>query len=93
MNTIQRVQRIVSSSSYNIRKPPHYLRHVHTLQISKGSNEEKITSDVKELCNRGIKPWKVIPEQNGLEREFRFKSFKTTWVRSLTESYTFIYIL
>jgi hypothetical protein len=49
---------------------------------SRGENTEELTSQTTALVDSGR--WKLWDNGKGLERQFRFKTFKATWVCLLT---------
>ena len=49
-----------------------------TFSISKGEDTEKVTADANDLVGNGR--WTVTDEGRGIERVFKFKTFKATWV-------------
>jgi 4a-hydroxytetrahydrobiopterin dehydratase len=50
-------------------------------QFSAGEDEEQLSRDATALVTEGQGRWKVTDDNRGLERTFRFKTFKATWVR------------
>ncbi|KAI5257114.1 transcriptional coactivator/pterin dehydratase [Aureobasidium subglaciale] len=48
-------------------------------QYSAGENEEQLGRDATALTTQGGGRWKVTSDSRGLERTFRFKTFKATW--------------
>lgn len=50
------------------------------IHASAGEDEEKLTRNATQLVNPAGR-WNLIENGKGLEREFKFKSFKVTWVR------------
>jgi len=50
-------------------------------QYSAGEDEEQLGRDAAALTTGGQGRWKVTDDNRGLERTFRFKTFKATWVR------------
>ena len=49
-------------------------------QYSAGEDEEQLSRDAAALTTQGGGRWKVTDDSRGLERTFRFKTFKATWV-------------
>jgi hypothetical protein len=49
-------------------------------QFSAGEDEEQLGRDAAALVTEGQGRWKVTDDSRGLERTFRFKTFKATWV-------------
>ncbi|KAI5201596.1 transcriptional coactivator/pterin dehydratase [Aureobasidium subglaciale] len=48
-------------------------------QYSAGENEEQLGRDATALTTQGGRRWKITSDNRGLERTFRFKTFKATW--------------
>jgi hypothetical protein len=55
---------------------------------SRGENTEELTSQATALVDSGR--WKLWDNGKGLERQFRFKTFKATWVCLFTLRSMFI---
>ena len=51
------------------------------ISASEGEDAEQLAKDVTPLVEGGGK-WELLENRRGLRTEFRFKSFKTTWVRT-----------
>jgi 4a-hydroxytetrahydrobiopterin dehydratase len=49
-------------------------------QYSVGEDEEQLGRDATALTTEGGGRWKATNDSRGLERTFRFKTFKATWV-------------
>lgn len=78
-----------SSMSSSSSPPPQddENRNAHArnaIQISPGQeNETQLIADATALLNQeGRRRWKLVQEGKGVQREFLFKTFKGTWVRS-----------
>lgn len=54
---------------------------VEDLSISQGGDPETLVQQATDLVDNG--KWKVCNEGKGLERPFKFKTFKATWVRKI----------
>ena len=52
-------------------------------EYSAGEDEEQLGRNATALTTRGGGRWKVTNDNRGLERTFRFKTFKATWVCEL----------
>jgi hypothetical protein len=50
--------------------------------FSAGEDEVKIANEVSSLLSTHGGRWTLTSEGKGLERSFRFKTFKKTWVRN-----------
>ncbi|KEQ71790.1 transcriptional coactivator/pterin dehydratase [Aureobasidium namibiae CBS 147.97] len=48
-------------------------------QFSAGEDEEQLGRDAASLTTGGQGRWRVTDDNRGLERTFRFKTFKATW--------------
>ncbi|KAG9620340.1 hypothetical protein KCU95_g20101, partial [Aureobasidium melanogenum] len=48
-------------------------------ECSAGENEQQLGRNAIALTTAGGGRWKVTDDQRGLERTFRFKTFKATW--------------
>ena len=53
-----------------------------TPSFSQGADKKKLQEDVDKLTSTE-RPWQLISSGQGLERSFRFKTFKAAWVRYL----------
>lgn len=51
---------------------------VRDISPSQGEDADSLVQDVTKLVDNGR--WKICNEGKGLERQFRFKTFKATWV-------------
>lgn len=49
-------------------------------QFSAGEDEEQLSRSATALTTTGGGRWKPTDDNRGLERTFRFKTFKATWV-------------
>lgn len=56
-------------------------------QFSADEDEEQLGRNANALTIEGGGKWKVTDDNRGLERTFRFKTFKATWV---CEKHTFL---
>ena len=50
------------------------------VQYSAGEDEEQLGRNAIALTTEGEGRWKVTDDKRGLERTFRFKTFKANWV-------------
>ena len=50
----------------------------HDIKYSSNSDPEKVAAEVTHLTD-GTGRWNISATKAGLEREFKFKTFKTTW--------------
>lgn len=48
--------------------------------ISEGENAEATSREAEKLLTRAQSPWRLCCQGRGLERDFRFGTFKATWV-------------
>ena len=53
-----------------------------TLKFSPGSDEAKVSSEVNSLTQKE-RPWQLCANGQGVERVFKFKTFKAAWVSHL----------
>lgn len=49
-------------------------------EYSAGEDEEQLSRNAAALTTESGGRWKVTDDKRGLERTFRFKTFKATWV-------------
>lgn len=54
------------------------------LSISEGHDAQAVTQGASQLIDNG--KWRLCNEGRGLEREFKFKTFRATWVRINSET-------
>lgn len=50
----------------------------HDIKYSANSDPEKVAAEVTHLTD-GQGRWTISATKSGVEREFKFKTFKTTW--------------
>lgn len=50
----------------------------HDIKYSSNSDPEKVAAEVTRLTD-GQGRWTISATKSGVEREFKFKTFKTTW--------------
>jgi hypothetical protein len=55
-------------------------RRMTTAVYSEGEDIEHISKELARLIHRTERNWALSENGKGLERSFKFKSFKTTWV-------------
>lgn len=55
-------------------------RSAARFQYSAGENEEQLGRQATALTTEGGGRWTATNDNRGLERTFRFKTFKATWV-------------
>lgn len=56
---------------------------IKDISPSPGENAEELATQTTNLVDNGL--WQLWNGGKGLERQFKFKTFKATWVRSLAQ--------
>jgi 4a-hydroxytetrahydrobiopterin dehydratase len=51
------------------------------IMFSEGENSSQLSNEVSDLISNPESSWELSSDGKGLERSFKFKTFKTTWVR------------
>lgn len=80
MFSVRRVNPRLVSQSFTKAMSSSQQQSSVRFEYSAGEDEEQLGRNAVALTTEGGGRWKVTDDNRGLERTFRFKTFKATWV-------------
>ncbi len=68
-----------STTLYSLRQRRSLLSSTKAIYASSVIDHEAMNAEVERLTTQHFFPWQLSPDNMGLQRHFKFRSFKTTW--------------